>query len=421
MNKEAIPGTTPKRKSFFWTSLPWFLVAHFGHHLLTGVTNPLLPTIRSAFGLDYTESSFVTFSFALSAGLGQMPSGWLADRIKPVILIAVGTLGVAVGGILVGVSQNYIMFLVCLVIMGLMTGGYHPAATPLIISSVEPNKRGQVLGIHLVAGNSSFFVAPLAAGLIITLLPGLSWRGPYLILAVPTAIFGLIFYIYLTQKSGKIHAEAARRKMASENPPQPGYKRRLIAYLSMVVIIGGVANSLNSFLTLYMVDILGTSNARAATLYSILSIPGVFGGPLVGGWLADRIGSVKIVVVTSLISGLILFALRAVTLGFGFYAVLFAIGLNNAVRGPVTEVYIMSQTNSRNRSTMYGIYYFTMHYTGAIFAPIMAIFIERNGFSSMYLYAAIITTVVAFITSFFIWDAKDHYTDPTLPSPAPSK
>jgi MFS transporter, FSR family, fosmidomycin resistance protein len=403
-----------------WTSLPWFIMAHFGHHLLTGVTNPLLPTIRSAFGLDYTKASFVTFSFALSGGVGQMPAGWLADRIKPAILIAVGTLGVAVGGILVGVSQTYVMFLVCLVLMGLMTGGYHPAATPLIISSVEPNMRGRVLGIHLVAGNSSFFVAPLIAALVITLIPGWSWHGPYIILAIPTAIFGLIFYIYLTQKGGKVHAEAARRKMNAEKAPQPGYMRRLVAYLTMVVITGGVANSLNSFLTLYMVDILGASNARAATLYSILSLPGVFGGPIIGGWLSDRLGSVKIVVVTSVFAGLILFALRASTLGIGFYTVLFAIGLNNAVRGPVTEVFIMGQTQAKHRSTVYGIYYFTMHYTGAVFAPIMSIFIKRYDFDTMYLYAAIITTAVALIAAFFIWDGKDNYQAPGTVEPTPA-
>jgi MFS transporter, SHS family, lactate transporter len=396
-------------------------MAHFGHHLLTGVTNPLLPTIRTAFNLNYSGASYVTLAFALSGGAGQLPSGWLGDRIKPAILIAIGTLGVAAGGILVGLSQTYIMLLVCLVIMGLMTGGYHPAATPLIISSVDPKMRGRVLGIHLVAGNSSFFVAPLIAGLVITLIPGWSWHGPYIILAIPTAIFGLIFYIYLTQKGGKLHADAARRKMASENPPQPGFKRRLIAYLCMMILGGGVANSLNSFLTLYMVDQLGASDARAATLISILYLPGVFGGPIIGGWISDRIGSVRVVVVTGIISGLVLFALRSVTLGFGLYAVLFLIGLNMAVRGPVTEVFIMSQTPARNRSTIYGVYYFTMQYTGAVFAPIMAIFIEHFGFKTMYTYAAIITSVVAVVTSFFILDAKDNYQAPGTISPAPVK
>jgi MFS family permease len=384
-------------------------MAHFGHHLLTALPNPLLPAIRTEFGLSYTQASFIPLSFALAGGAAQIPSGRLADRINPAILIAVGTLGVAVAGILVGLSRTYIMLIVLLVVMGLMTGGYHPASTPLILSSVEPKVRGRALGLHLLGGNSSFFVSPIIAGLLMTTLPGWTWRGPFFVLAVPTAIFGLIFYIYLTRKGGKGHAEKARQRMAGENPPQPGYRRRLIAYLVMMVLGGGASASLIPLLTLFMVDSLGASDARAASIMSIMYLPGVFGGPIIGGLISDRIGSVRVVIATNIISGLIIYGLTSVSLGFSLYAVLFVMGLNMAIRMPVTEVFIMSQTPVSNRSTIYGIYYFTMQYTGAIFAPIIAWFSERFGFLSVFTYLALVIVVVAVTTSFFIWDAKDNY------------
>ena len=80
--------------------------------------------------------SFVPMAFAIAAAIGQLLSGWLADRIGPTMLIAIGTVGVAVAGGLVGISQTYIMLLAFLVLMGLLSGGYHPAATPLISASV---------------------------------------------------------------------------------------------------------------------------------------------------------------------------------------------------------------------------------------------------------------------------------------------
>ena len=82
-------------------------------------------------------------------------------------------------------------------------------------------------------------------------------------------------------------------------------------------------------------------------------------------------------------------------------------GLIMAVRMPVTEVFIMSQTPSRHRSTIYGVYYFTMQYTGAIFAPVMGWAIEKYTFDTMFTFSAIAVTVISVITSFFIWDAKD--------------
>jgi MFS family permease len=415
----------PKKRSFMRSSLPWFIMAHFGHHLLTALPNPLLPSIRTEFGLDYTRASFVTSAFSLSAAAGQIPSGIAADRIKPVVLIAIGTLGVALGGILVGLSHTYIMLLVLLVLMGLMTGGYPPASAPLILASVDPAQRGRALGMHLVGGNSSFFIAPIIAGLIMTALPQFGWRAPFIALAVPTAIFGLIFYIYLTRGAGKGHSDVARKRIASENPPQPGYKRRLIAYLITMIVGGGAGMSVNSFITLYMSDVLmkdlpkTVSEPRAAMLISIMYLPGIFGGPILGGWISDRIGSAKVVIVTSVISGLVFFGIKSFPLGFAFYSMLFIMGLNMAIRMPVTEVFVMSQTPAKSRSTIFGLYYSTMQYTGAIFAPIMGGLIQKYGFDTMYTFSAIAVTAVAVITAFFYWDAKDHYSDPGVPASAP--
>jgi MFS transporter, FSR family, fosmidomycin resistance protein len=396
--------TEQKRRFFFLGSLPWFIMAHFGHHLLTALPGPLLPAIRSEFSLNYTQASLVTTVFALASGAGQLPAGWFADRFSPIVLIAIGTLGVAVGGILVGLSQTYVMLLVCLLLMGVMTGGYHPASTPLILASVDKEHRGKALGLHLIGGNSSFFIAPLVAGPILAVW---GWRGSFLALAAPTAIFGLIFYFYLTRKSGRMHIEAAKKKMESDRPPQPGYQRRLIAYLAMMILAGGAGMTVQAFLSLYIVDVLGASNAKAAMLMSILFIPGLIGAPFLGGYISDKIGTVKVIIATSLISGLIIFAINSFSLGIWFYITLFIMGLNMALRMPVTEVFIMSQTPVQHRSTIFGVYYFTMQYTGAIFAPIMGGLITKYGFSSMFTFSAIAVTGISLVTSIFIWDAKD--------------
>jgi predicted MFS family arabinose efflux permease len=66
--------------------------------------------------------------------------------------LTIGTLGVAIGGLLTGLSNSYIMFMIFLILMGFMTAGYHPASTPMILSAVEPEKRGRAVGIHLGRG-----------------------------------------------------------------------------------------------------------------------------------------------------------------------------------------------------------------------------------------------------------------------------
>ena len=146
--------------------LPLFMLAHFSHHVLTAIPIPLLPMIRSNFALDYTQSGLAISAFTLAYGIAQLPGGWLADRVGPRQLITMGISVVALSGLLVGLSQTYTMMAVFLVLMGLMGGGYHPAASPLISTSVEPENRGRALGFHLIGGSASHFLAPLMAAAI---------------------------------------------------------------------------------------------------------------------------------------------------------------------------------------------------------------------------------------------------------------
>jgi len=385
------------------------MMAHFGHHLLTALPGPLLPSIRTAFGLDNFQAMLVTTIYAFSSGAGNIPAGRLVDKIGPTILLAVGTLGVAIGGLITGLSNSYIMFIIFLAIMGFMTAGYHPASTPMILSAVEPEKRGRALGLHLVGGNASFFIAPLIAGGVMVLWPSMGFRGPFIILSIPTAIFGVIFLIYLTKRGGLTHVRAAKQRLAEEKPPQPGYKRRLWAYLIQMVVGGGAGMSVQALMSLYIVDKLGATDTSVTWIMSVSFLPAIVGGTVIGGWIADRIGSVKVIIVTGILSGLLIFWVRwSTSVNFWFFLLLFIMGVNQAIRMPVTEVFIMGQTPAKNRATIYGIYYFTMQYTGAIFAPVYG-WLVPNVFSyeQIFFFSAIAVTAVSVGTSFFIWDAKN--------------
>src|SRR3989304_1073092 len=132
--------------SFFSGLVPLFVLAHFSHHLIAALLQPLLPLIRDDFKLDYTQAGWVVSAFTLAYGISQLPAGWLADRIGARLLITIGISGVAVAGLLVGLSPTYTIMVISLVVMGILGGGYHPAASPLVSASVDQNKRGRALG-----------------------------------------------------------------------------------------------------------------------------------------------------------------------------------------------------------------------------------------------------------------------------------
>lgn len=115
----------------------------------------------------------------------------------------------------------------------------------------------------------------------------------------------------------------------------------------MIVMGGGTGCSIMAFVTLlYMTDELGASNELAGGHLSIVFSSGFWAGP-VGGYVSEKIGSVRVVIVTAIMTGLLIFFMNFISLGPTLYGVLFFISLNQALRMPVTEVFIMSQAPAK--------------------------------------------------------------------------
>jgi len=353
------------------------VLAHFSHHLLTALVVPLLPFIRDEFVLDYTQSGLVVSAFTLSYGLSQLPSGWFADRISPRILIVIGTCGVAVAGLLVGLSQTYTMMVVCLVLMGVAGGGYHPAAPPLISALVEPKNRGRVLGIHLIGGPASYFLAPLI--------------GVYALL-------------------GRQAATSKPRQVITEHPgdaPSPsGRLRRLVVFFILVTFTSAVVLSIIAFIPLYMVDHFGASEQTAAVFLAIVYAGGLWSAPL-GGYLSDRLGRVPVMLAASFAAGPLVYLINLAPYGVGIGALLVILGGAMSMRMPVAEAYIVDQVSEHRRSSILGIYYFAAMEGGGILTPVLGFLIDRFGFYFSFTIAGAVLVAVTLACSMFLRGSRD--------------
>ncbi len=379
------------------------MLAHFAHHLVTALPVPLLPLIRDEFALDYTQAGLVTSVFNLSYGISQLPAGWLADRIGPRILITISICGVALAGLLVGLSQTYIMLIVLLAVMGVAGGGYHPSAAPTISASVEPKNRGRALGFHLIGGGGSFFLAPLIAAAIAATW---GWRGPFIGLAVPTMMFGIIFYVLLGRQTKMSSTQQATTHHHDKTPSPPGYLRRLVMFMILSTFTQAVTSSTIAFIPLFLVDHFSVGEGTAAAFLSIIYSAGLWASPL-GGYLSDRLGRVPVTLATCLITGPIIYLLYLVSYSLGIGALLLIIGIVMYIRMPASEAYIIGQAPERHRSMIYGIYYSAGMEGSAILTPVMGSLIDRFGFYSSFTIAGIAVVVIALICSVFLWGKGD--------------
>ncbi len=383
--------------------LSLFVLAHFAHHLLTAIPMPLLPLIRNEFGLDYTQSGLVISAFSLSYGIGQVPAGWFADRVSHRILITVGVSGLALAGLLVGFSQVYVMLLIFLSLMGVLAGGYHPAAPPIILTLVGPKNRGRVLGLHMVGGSAAYFLGPII-GTAIAALWG--WRSSFIGLAIPIIAFGFVLYWILGRQIPK--SEFAVRKVAlgEEKPTDPQRVLRLVVFLVLGIYMGAVFVSVISFIPLYLVDKFGTDEETAGALLGLIYSSGLWVGPL-AGYLSDRLGRIRIILAICLASGPVIYLLNLVSYGWGMFGLFVLMGMILISRTPVSESYILGQTTTRNRSTIMGIYYFAAIEGGGVLTPLLGYLIDHLGFFTSFTMAAISLILVTLVCSIWLWRSPD--------------
>jgi len=370
--------------------IPLFLLAHFGHHLLIIIPTPLLPMMRKEFSLDYTQSGLLISAFTLACGFGQLPAGWLADRIGRPLLMTIGISGVAVAGFLIGLSQTYLMLIIFLMLMGAAGGGYHPAAPPLMSALVAPEHLGRVLGLHMVGGNSSLFLAPIMAAAISSVW---GWRSAFIGLSVPSIIFGIVFYVLLHRRVAPKREAQARATTSDKMMPIGGRLRRLVAFLFLNAFTQAVFRSTLVFVPLFMVDHHGVSEETAAAS--------------LGGILSDRFGRVRTMLGICLLAGPGIYILNRIPYGLWFGVALFLVGVVMVMRIPVAEAYIVGETLERHRSTMLGILNFSGTEAGGVLTPLMGYLIDRLGFYRSFSAAGASLVVVTLLCSLFLRDSQE--------------
>lgn len=380
----------------------FFVLAHFSHHLLTSLPIPLSPMIRSDFALDYTQAGLVISAFNLSYGLGQLPAGWLADRLGPRLMMAIGICGVALAGFLVGLSHSFFMLILFLALMGIMGGGYHPAAPPMISAAVEKVYQGRALGLHMIGGGASFFLAPIIATAIAAYF---GWRGSFLSLALPTLVYGLFFYSILKKKGLGEAVKKERIRMAAQGEMPAGQMRTLGLFIFLSTFTAAVLFAAMSFIPLFLVDQVGFSKAKAGAFFAIIYSAGLWVSPI-GGYLSDRFGAIPVLIVVLILTGPVIYLLNFFSSWFSLGILLLLLGVIIYVRMPVSEAYIIAKTPEHRRSAVLGIYFFSSMEGGGVLTPLLGYLIDNMGFYYSFTIAALTLITTTLICAIFLLRAN---------------
>ncbi len=367
-----------------------FTLAHFTHHVCTGVLIPLLPLMRESLDLNYFQSGLLVSCYTISYGLGQVPMAVIADRFSCRLIIILGLISISLTGIGVGFTKTFWQIVPFFIAMGIIGATYHAPASSFISQFFPTDKRGKALGLHNIGGGASFLLTPPMALGVAYLFH--TWRASFLILALPALVVGIILWITTHEIQGDVEEYSIKSNGPETPSKQTGTAGKakktqitwiqivsslgVIAFLSMTIRL--ISAGVRSYLPLYMVDRYRISPQLAGIVISLIAGSGIIGSPL-GGALSDRFGRKQVILFSLALSGPLLFAVTRSPYGIPLLISLILYGMTMSVRMPSMLSLIADVVPVGRRTTVLGIYYLIGEEISGIATPIIGRLIDIYG------------------------------------------
>ena len=264
--------------------------AHLCCDINSGALPALLPFFVSYYGMDYKSVAGLMFAASFLSSVIQPLFGYLADRVSRPWFMASGVLlsGLSLG--ITGFMTDYWLIFAAVTCMGIGGSIFHPEAARLA-NRVSGEQKGMGMSIFAVGGNGGFGFGPLLAVFLVTTfgMHGLAFYG---ITAICMSILLLIAAPHLRRAIERNKRAVAAKSDAGTAADRPAATNDWHAFGRLFLVIlfrSTVFTGLSSFLPLFCIQALGTSEAIGSMTLSIISIAGV-AATLFGGWFADRHG-----------------------------------------------------------------------------------------------------------------------------------
>ena len=274
--------------------------AHFVHDGLHDSLYILLPLWSQAFGLSLTQVGTLKFAYSGAMAIFQMPAGFLSERLSPRLLLAVGTAFLGLAFFLLGLTGGFVTLLLLLFFAGLGSGPQHPLSSTLVAKAYETGPRRAALGIYNFSGDIGKVVLPA----ILALVAGaVGWRMGVFGLGVFGVISAAAILIALTRLRA---GSRPISQTASEKTISPSVwgilNRRGFAAISAINLLDtGVTFGFLTFLPFLLIE--KGAGVEMVGLAIALVFSGGAAGKFLCGFLAERLGIVRTMVLTEIATG----------------------------------------------------------------------------------------------------------------------
>jgi FSR family fosmidomycin resistance protein-like MFS transporter len=261
----------------------------FGHFTIDAYSSffsPLLPLLVVKLHLSLTRVGTLVALMSLASSMAQPLFGLVSDRMRHPWFVALGPLAAALFISSLGLAPDFGTLVALLMIGGLGVAAFHPQAAS--IAGESSARRGMAMAFFVTGGTLGFSIGPLFAVLMVSAFGlGRTWLA-----AIPGVIASIVLLAALGKMRPPRHEPRERPKLAELTP----LARPLTLLYFAVVARSAVSYGFMTFLPL-LLTARGYSVVQAGSLASLYLASGAMGGFL-GGWLADRWGGRRVVVIS---------------------------------------------------------------------------------------------------------------------------
>ena len=262
-----------------------------------------LAPVQAEFGVTRGDASLPYTLTMLGFGFGGIVMGRLADRFGVVTPVTIGALGIGSGFILAGNASTLLQFSLA---HGLLIGflGCSTTFAPLVAdTSLWFTRRSGIAVAICASGN--YLAGAVWPPTLQYLFDTIGWRATYTGLGIFCTAAMLLFALALRRKPPALESAASAGRIERSERPLGLAPNTLMVLLIVAGIGCCVAMSMPQVHIVAYCGDLGYGAARGAEMLSIMLAFGIV-SRLVSGWICDRIGGLRTLLLGSFLQGVAL-------------------------------------------------------------------------------------------------------------------
>ena len=285
-----LPKTREKR------TLATCCATHSLHDGLSDASYVLLPVLAQSFGLSLAQVGLIRSAHRAAMATFQIPAGLVAERFGGRRLLALGTLVAGAGFLALGHAAGFWMILGALFLAGVGSAVQHPICSSIIAHAYPGDGRRAALGTYNFAGDVGKFA--FGGLLSLALVAGIAWQTTVVafgVVALATAV--AVFLVVVDARPVREHAAPRAASTGWGIRDARGFG----ALCAIEVIDSSTRTGFLTFIAFLLIA-KGLPEGWAAAAVPLVLVGGM-AGKLACGLLAERLGIVRMIVVTELATG----------------------------------------------------------------------------------------------------------------------